>query len=1105
MHRIAFLALSSLTALILTLCIVSQTSSQPTPAETEPAPSSTFVELTKTFGLSEKTMQNMASLMVTGAMARAEAAYLDETIETYEQDIAASLGAARVWRSQVEAAPQRRGQRIPPTFSLVTTLTERSLSSARVEVMKRRRARSTALADLIDTALEERALIDTVVEQTKEQQRQEEERVRKEASAKNAQAQAELAKVQEQRRLATTTQLKEILGQQEEQAKRVVALTAKKPQVSSELTQALSQAEEAFTTRRDEVNVFVDQLPREVPESDRVSRVDPVFESVRRERHQLRQAFFQANDTLRTLEKSAEAEKVQADRAVDRLEEAQEEQKSGETELGKARIELARAEAHAESMESEIAILRVEQHVALKALIRQRLDFFNVALEKLLPFISSTKRSEYYSITRDENWIDAQHGTRLAVIRVSKYISDRVEEVFEFIASPSVSGAAWIGGFVLRALILMAILFVLRSRGSSFVRRITDWALKQRTFRTRPGATIKAGEVVRHILSPLALFAALTYLIDYIEIILPEASYAQWVVNAVFIFRLTTIIVSVMVLPRTVREPEKLLTQPGEGFGAPVSADGDGIDVVQLEISRARKLVRSAKVVIWFWLLVVYVPELIVALMGHSIVWRLVDIATTWGFILVIYSVLSTWKDDIARIFERVAPQDLERAVAFVNANKDKVWGVLVIAGASVYVFIKEGARLGRRYLVETEWSKRISNFVFRKRVEYQQRDKNAKEANDPETLDASLSIAALPSHYLALFEDHPLTDEIYLVERSSDLSKKVATKYDSWKKSKRQGSVALIGETGIGKTTELHTISHLLEQRCAQDATQIVSATVRDKMTTKDDVISLLVELFGLTQTPETKTELIRALLDAPEHVIVLDDCHHLFLRFIGGFEGLELFLEIVNLTDSTHFWVLSFSKFAWSYLARVKRREHYFGAVLHIEPWSGSEIEDLIWKRSLMTGCKVEFDDLVVTRDEGEDISYEVIKSAKGYFRLLHEFCQGNPRVALIYWLRSLKMGQDPETMQVGLFRTPPERVTALLADNYWFTLTALAQHTSLDALEISKVINADEGFCEMALNYFEEMEVVTMDSDRRARLDALYLRQVLKHLADSNYLYE
>ena len=64
----------------------------------------------------------------------------------------------------------------------------------------------------------------------------------------------------------------------------------------------------------------------------------------------------------------------------------------------------------------------------------------------------------------------------------------------------------------------------------------------------------------------------------------------------------------------------------------------------------------------------------------------------------------------------------------------------------------------------------------------------------------------------------------------------------------------------------------------------------------------------------------------------------------------------------------------------------------------------------------------------------------------------------------------------------------------------------HAGLDAAELAEITNSDRAFCEMALNYFEEREIVELDrSGRRAYISPLYFRQVVKALSVSNFLWD
>lgn len=1046
-------------------------------------------------GYADRMLGDRAALELWRARALARQRALEPQLEGLREERSVLVGEARALARQVGdealAAPMRgmlAGQ-------LASAHIERGVVTARRGALDRAREEAVAEARLLAEYLDAMTREDTERNQTARREAAEAEADRQREAQKRQRAEADLEKIKERQRQARTSQLKDLLAQQQELAERVVELTRRRPELEAQL----EEANAGFVKRRDELTVSVEQLPEELKLKRRKEEIDPIFARVRQERRQARQVYFEALDELDELEAAERAARRALASAKARLKQAERQAELGETELERARADLARTRVKKEQLELDLAQLRAEHARARLDLLDERLRFFEDEIELLLPRISDPTRKSFYSLTRDENWEDARVGLQLAVHRVTEHLHDRLREALELAGDPfSISLWAWVSGFIIRLLLLMGGLYLVRTRGRKLVRRLTDALLKRRFFHEHPTATIKTGEVIRHVISPLSAFLAITYMLSYVRQVLPELSYAQWIINAIFIFQVTTIVVSVVILPRTVREPERLV----QGRFLDEDDDPEGVDVFSLEVSRARKLVRSAKVIIWFWLIVIYVPELIVALMGHSVVWRIADVATTWSFILVIYSVLSTWKEDIASLFQKLAEERLPRAVQFVNENKDRIWGVLVIGVASVYVIGSESIRLGRRYLLDTEWSKRINNFIFRKKIELKQRDRPDDQAG------SQLKLAALPRGYRDYFVDEPLDGEVFKVERDAAAAAAdgMLKRYVDWKASHRQGSVAISGEAGIGKTTTLHIIAGRLKEICDGTEAEFVCAHVFEKIWSEEAVLEFVAGLFDLEPAPTDRAELLRQVMELHEHVIMLDDCHHLFLRRIGGFEGLELFLELVNLTDGHHFWVLSFDHFAWAYLSRVERRDHYFGEIMALPRWSESEIQDLIWTRNLMTGCSASFTDLVVTHDEGEDYSYEVIKSAKGYFRLLHEFSQGNPRVAITYWLRSLTPSEDEEdTLQVGLFRSPPQRITLGMDDNYWFALTAIAQHGCLNAAEIAQVINGHVGFCEMALNYFEEMDVITLDARRRAQLTPLYMRQVLKHLKDSNYLYD
>lgn len=1026
-------------------------------------------------------------------------------------------GAARIISSQLQAKRLKRRERRALAIQLADNLANQSFSLAKsISVRISHNARHNhviALQAFLSTQHDHHAQLADVREKQAEEdelKRLQEERTRLEAMNLKRRAEADLKKIKDRQRQATTQQLKELLGTQAELAQRVIQLTDEHPALKKNFARINDIDQQSFAQTKDELDLFIEQLPEQGVElkASKQTTVDTLFEALRTQQRKARRDFL----ATRKLEKEFEIEhRISVARTKgeeDKLEQATQDYEESESEINEARLELATTRAKLGRLEADMLNMRLEDALTRHRRLDEELSYFHATKERLIDVLSSKKRASFYSLTNDQNWKDARLGAQIALVRFTEHAALRIDMFIDVISNPfSINLWSWVGSLIIRLLCVFGIAYLVTQRGGPVIKRIMSALLKRPFFRKYPTITLKSGEVLRHLLRPTAIFLGWFYMLNFGQLVLPELRFVQWFINAIFIFRVLTIIISVVVLPRTVREPHKVVEEKSTWQSTPtdknrVTGEEESVDLFALSISRARKLVRSARVITLFWLLVIYVPALTIEFIGHTVIWRLIDIATTWGFILVIYSVLSTWRDEIARLFEKLAIERLPRSVHFVNQNKDRVWGVLVIAGASVYVIGSESLRLGKRYLIETQWSKQINNFIFRKQIEYKQRDRDKQEDDQ----DLAFNFKNLPEQYRDFFEDRPLTDEVYHVESNANIHEKIMAHYTSWRSIPNQGSVAMHGEAGMGRSTLLFELGESMNNACQEHHTQIVYTRLIERCVTENEILNFTAKLFSI-EAPSSRAELVEAINALPTHVLLIDDCQRLFLRQIGGFTGLETFLQVVNLTDGHHFWVLTFERFAWSYLARIKQRAHYFGHVLELAPWTEQEVQDLIWKRNLMTGLTANFTDLVVTRDNGdEDVSFEVIKSAKGYFRLLHDFSKGNPRVAMLYWLRSIKPNEEDETViDVGLFRSPPQRALLMLQDNYWFTLTAIAQHGALNSKEIASIINADEGFCEMALNYFQEKQIVTLDNSRRAKLTAVYMRQILKQLTVSNYLYD
>ncbi len=842
----------------------------------------------------------------------------------------------------------------------------------------------------------------------------------------------------------------------------------------------------------EKIDAFADDLSPE----QRRAQVDPVFDqlvALRRKVHQhFEDALGQVHDAKAPIAKAA--------RALNQAEAALSTERARKSQLGgsavwthRVAVAQAQVERAKQALASARAILAAYRHRA--RVLRAHTGFFTDTIESLLDRISDQRRAAFFALDRQSNWHDALTLLQSGIDGVTVRTGERLEQAVQTDAL-AVDLWAWLWGLLWRLALVIVLGRVFLRLAPGLVDRLSEAMLRRRFLMRHPTPIIKAAELLRALSKPAVVFAAAVYVAHYVAATLVEFRALVWLIDAVCVYWLVIEAAKVMVLPRWFRHAQ----------AHPSAVEFDHIDedevaavadLLVIELPRAKKLVHSVRVALVFWLMSEYLPSFLEPITGVTVIWWLVNELAVWGFVGVLYWVLSQWKDDIAAGFEQLASDRLAGVATFVHKHKDRPWGVLVIAAASLYVVSKELAIIARRYLLDTRWAKRASTFAFRTKIELQSHEDEEAEADNASSIDR------LPPDYVSVFESRPLVDEPYRVERTT-YTDKVFARFDRWRDDPRQGSVTLLGEPGVGKTTLLHALGEQLADRAPL---RVVHTALTHKLRRPRQVLEFVAEIFELDDVPASTEALIARLRQLEPRVVLIDDCHNAFTREIEGFDSLDTLLDIVNLCDATHFFVLTFNRFAWTYANRINSREYYFGDLITLEAWSEDEIQQLIEKRNAQTNYAPSFNDLMSTRAEVDlhDYFFEVVKTANGYFRYLHEFCGGNPSVATKYWLRSLRPGEEANALQVGLFRRPSLRELTRCSDDHWFLLSALAQHGELDAAELARIVNVPLGFCSLALDYFAEERVVRVDRDSgRARLTPLFLRQVLKHLSNSNFLY-
>lgn len=355
-----------------------------------------------------------------------------------------------------------------------------------------------------------------------------------------------------------------------------------------------------------------------------------------------------------------------------------------------------------------------------------------------------------------------------------------------------------------------------------------------------------------------------------------------------------------------------------------------------------------------------------------------------------------------------------------------------------------------------------------------------------------------LPEEYTRQFPLYPLEGEEgeVLLPRDRQL-KEALDQIARWARTGQDGSLVIIGEKGVGKTTFLALLARSVE------GVPVERAYLSSRVRTEDALIRELSREFELDGI-KTIGEIARYLNDGPRRVVLLDEAHNIFLRTVDGFEAVDTLIRLVDVTSENVMWVLAFNTYSWRFLRRTNRHVRALRRTLSLPSWSREELQELIVKRNDRSGLEVRFDEILLDAEASSTGGFELVSSAEGFFRLLWEASNGNPRVATYIWLKALTR-VDEDTLEVGLIKEEDATVLARLDDDILYALASIVQHENLSFDELRQSLNTsldEAGHAARFLMEYGFLEHKHNDS-RRITIAPRYHQQVLRTLTERHLL--
>lgn len=474
---------------------------------------------------------------------------------------------------------------------------------------------------------------------------------------------------------------------------------------------------------------------------------------------------------------------------------------------------------------------------------------------------------------------------------------------------------------------------------------------------------------------------------------------------------------------------------------------------------RSDKILQSLRLVGRFALAVTIFLVISETTLGRGYLYHVTTRFAWLGSIPIAGILVRSWRDDISDAY--LGSYGTGAFAELVRRTRVHWYGFFVAVAAFLAVLVGFAGRSARRFILGFEQSRKALAYLFRRRLE-----KRAVEQVD------SIGTGALPPEVMAKLSTLPIEGDSYALDRYPEMDR-FDRALAAWRDEGVAGALLVVGKTGYGKTSWLNV--------AAARASSVPSARLdlQARVDTEADLYARVSQAVGLPETRDREA-LAAALREGPRRLVLIDDAQNLFQRGVGTFAAWRALGELVSSTGDRVFWLLSMAHHPFEYLSWAQRGTGIFNEVVQIPAWSEREMADLLLARTNATGWDPVYEDLIVDRLEGVEAESQLVSTAQDYFRLIWDYAEGSPRVALHCWAGSLATDRHKE-LRVRLFRRPEEDMLEKLSDPQKFVLAAVIWHESITAEEVVRSLRYPRTGCADALRMLGDRGVLAEDAGR------------------------
>ena len=318
-----------------------------------------------------------------------------------------------------------------------------------------------------------------------------------------------------------------------------------------------------------------------------------------------------------------------------------------------------------------------------------------------------------------------------------------------------------------------------------------------------------------------------------------------------------------------------------------------------------------------------------------------------------------------------------------------------------------------------------------------------------------------LPAPYRHLFSLRPVTDPDLLKGRTADLSR-IRRHEKQWRAGLRNALI-LSGASGSGLTS----LIRVAEAGALADY-DVHRVEMRARPRSADALAARLAKALNLPPEAGASLAALRAAVHAHPAgerppVIVLGGMEHLMLRTVGGADLARDVFLFLSQTDTRILWIGTVGTSGWQAMRTALPQAASLVLTHEVGGLSRDALEDVVMARHVKSGLALHFEPIADKTSKAQQL---LLKATKGeidtqpalrrlYFDELARVSGQNLTLALVYWLRSVRIDADGEVVRVH----QPDRLSFAFLDSFdragAFTLKAFLDHRSLTIRELAQVM--------------------------------------------------